>query len=89
MHLLHYNKIVTATALTVAAPTVTHPVLITCPFVSSLPVLHTKYFAPLKQWNANGHATQNLAATLTATGSAPNAAAMLADDKSHPAGQPR
>jgi len=68
--------------LNVVAPTTAQPATMTFLFESPLPVSQTKYLTPLMQWNANGQATQNLMAAFATTGRAPNAAAILVDDRS-------
>ncbi|KAK2855540.1 hypothetical protein FQN49_005093 [Arthroderma sp. PD_2] len=81
-----YYQTDSTNALTTEAPTTTHPILIICGLLSIVFAVNeeTVYLAPAKTWNVNGHAIQNFAKILAATGSAPNAATMLVVERSHP-----
>lgn len=71
-------------AVTKLNPTTVQPLHLTWLLVKLLPVSQIRCSILLYVWNVNGHATVNLARTLTRTGREANAAAIEADSRCQP-----
>lgn len=88
-----YN-IANQSAVTEERPTTVHPVRMTCLFDSAnisrvkemipMPVSHIRCRMPLIEWNAKGKAMALFNPTFAATGSEPNAAAIVGTSRCHP-----
>ena len=80
---------------TAVRPTTVQPLRMTCLLFNTIiriewgnnvlaPVSHTRCRTPLIEWNAKGKAKKDFIPNFAATGSDPNAAAILATSKCHP-----